>query len=125
MTSTTTEAPVEAPADEHGHEHAHPSDGDYVRIALILGVITAFEVATYFWEDLFGSKPSTMALVLTLFPMMIAKFIIVAGYFMHLKYDNPLFKRVFVFGLVLAIAVFGIALTAFDFWSADYLRFLR
>ena len=42
--------------------------------------------------------------------MMIAKFLIVTGYFMHLKYDNPLFKRVFVFGLVLAVVVYIIML---------------
>ena len=30
---------------------------------------------------------------------------------MHLKYDNPLFKRVFLFGLILAVVVFLIMLT--------------
>ena len=79
-----------------------------MKIALFLGVITAAEVGTYFWEDLFGTQPTTTALILTLFPMMIAKFAIVCGYFMHLKYDNPIFRRVFVFGLVLAIVVYAI-----------------
>ena len=59
----------------------------------------------------------TLGLVLTLFPMMILKFGIVCAYFMHLKYDNPLFRRVFVFGLLLAIIVYGAALTAMQFWS--------
>ena len=110
------------PLEPHheSHQHEHPSDRNYFIVAIILGVITAAEVSTYYFEDL-----STTALIIWLFPMMIAKFIIVAAYFMHLKYDNPIFKRVFVFGLVLAMAVFGIALTAFDFWSAEYLRFLR
>ncbi|MEQ1785517.1 MAG: cytochrome C oxidase subunit IV family protein [Acidimicrobiales bacterium] len=122
MSTTTTDtapAPEAASADEE-HVHAHPSDGQYVKIALILGAITAAEVATYFWEG-----ATTVGLVLVLFPMMIAKFAIVTGYFMHLKYDNPLFKRVFVFGLVLAVTVFMIALFAFDFWSDDYLKYLR
>ena len=110
-------------APEHGHDH--PTDGSYVRIALILGVITALEVGTYFWEDLFGAEPSTTALILTLFPMMIAKFFIVAGWFMHLKYDNPLFRRVFVFGLILAIIVYAIMGAAFEFFSDDYFKFLR
>ena len=44
---------------------------------------------------------------------------------MHLKYDNPLFRRVFFFGLVLAIVVFVVTLTAFEFWDDDYLKFLR
>ena len=57
--------------------------------------------------------------------MMIVKFAIVVSYFMHLKYDNPLFRRVFVGGLVLAVIVYLIAMTTFGFWSHDYLKFLR
>jgi cytochrome c oxidase subunit 4 len=123
MSTTTAEAPTD---ESHDDDHAdHPSDLMYVKVALFLGALTALEVATYFWEDIFGSKPSTLGLVLVLFPMMIIKFGTVIFYFMHLKYDNPLFKRVFLFGLVLAVIVFTIALFAFEFWSADYLKFLR
>jgi cytochrome c oxidase subunit 4 len=107
------------------HTHDHPTDARYVKIALFLGVVTALEVGTYFWEDLFGSKPSTAALILTLFPMMIIKFVVVAMYFMHLKYDNPIFRRVFVFGMILAVIVYAIMSFAFEFWSDDYLKFLR
>jgi hypothetical protein len=57
--------------------------------------------------------------------MMIAKFFIVCGWFMHLRYDNPLFRRVFVFGLILAIFVYAIMGLAFEFFSDDYLKFLR
>jgi len=124
MSSTTS---VEEAADHTvaTTAHAHPSDADYVKIAAILGVITAAEVATYFWKDIFGSEPSTLALVLSLFPMMIAKFAIVTGYFMHLKYDNPLFKRVFVFGLVLAVAVYTVVFFAFEFFDDRFFRFLQ
>ena len=121
MSTATQDTEQHAPA--HGHDH--PTDGSYVKIALILGVITAAEVGTYFWEDLFGSAPSTMALILTLFPMMIAKFFIVCGWFMHLRYDNPLFKRIFVFGLILAVFVYAIMASAFEYFSDDYLKFLR
>ena len=122
--ATTTEHEHRNEAHDPGHEE-HPSDLKYVKVALFLGALTALEVATYFWEDLFSSKPSTTALVVTLIPMMIIKFGTVIFYFMHLKYDNPLFKRVFLFGLVLAIAVFTIALFAFEFYSDDYLKFLQ
>jgi hypothetical protein len=44
---------------------------------------------------------------------------------MHLKYDNPLFKRIFLFGLVLAIAVYTIVFAAFEFFDDRYLRFLQ
>jgi hypothetical protein len=52
--------------------------------------------------------------------MMIAKFAIVCGWFMHLRYDNPLFKRVFVFGLSLAVGVYIVVLTAMQFWDSGY-----
>jgi cytochrome c oxidase subunit 4 len=103
--------------DPAAHEHKHPSDRQYVVIAIILAVITAAEVATYAL-DIFDDF-STAALVATLFPMMILKFGIVCAYFMHLKYDNPLFRRIFVFGLLLAITVYTVALTAMQFWSGD------
>lgn len=123
-TATTTETAPTAEQELEEHAHAHPSDGEYIKIALILGVITAAEVGTYFWQDIFGSKPSTLALVATLFPMMIAKFLIVIGYFMHLKFDNHLYRRVFIFGLVLAMAVFAVTLSTLEFWDDRYLRFL-
>lgn len=105
--------------------HSHPSEWDYVKIAIILAVITALEVGTHFWADIFGSKPSTTALVLSLFPMMIVKFVIVIAYFMHLKYDNPIFKRVFVFGLILAIVVYTVVFSAFEFFDDRFFRFLQ
>ncbi len=89
-------------------------------IGLILAVITALEVCSYFLDD-----ASTKLLVLTLIPMMIAKFAIVAGYFMHLKYDDRIFRRVFVFGLVLAIVVYAIFGFTMEFFSDDYLKFLK
>jgi cytochrome c oxidase subunit 4 len=107
------------------HVHTHPSDLQYVKIAAVLAVVTGLEVSTYFWKTIFGSSPSTMALVVTLFPMMIFKFFMVTGYFMHLRYDHPLFRRVFVGGLVLAVVVYCIALTTFEFWSSDYLKALH
>ncbi len=120
-TATTTEHTDVAHDVDQEH---HPSDAQYVKVALFLAVLTGLEVSTYFWEDIFGKKASTTALVLTLFPMMIIKFGTVILYFMHLKYDNPLFKRVFLFGLILAMIVFFVMLTAFNYWWDDYLRFL-
>ena len=122
MTSTDLHTEANLDDDPAAEEHKHPSDRQYVIIAIVLAVITAAEVATYaldFFDDF-----STAALVATLFPMMILKFAIVCAYFMHLKYDNPLFRRVFVGGLVLAVVVYSIALTAFNYWTPFYLRFL-
>jgi cytochrome c oxidase subunit 4 len=101
--------------DHEAHQHKHPSDRDYIVIAIILAAITALEVGTYFIED-----ASTTLLVVSLFPMMIAKFAIVCGWFMHLRYDNPLFKRVFVFGLLLAVGVYVAVLTSMEFFDSGY-----
>jgi cytochrome c oxidase subunit IV len=106
-----------AESDHEAHQHKHPSDRNYILVAVLLAAITALEVGTYFLED-----PSTTLLVATLVPMMIAKFAIVCGWFMHLRFDNPLFRRVFVFGLVLAVVVYSIALSTLDFWSATYTK---
>jgi cytochrome c oxidase subunit IV len=48
---------------------------------------------------------------------MIVKFAVVAGYFMHLKFDSPLFTRMFVAGLTFAVVVYSIMLTVFRFWE--------
>ena len=103
-----------APAHEEtapGSGHAHPSDRTYVGIALILAALTAAEVVTFYVEDTIGGL-----LVPVLVTMMIVKFAIVAGWFMHLRFDSNLFTRLFVSGLVLAIGVYMVFLSAFEFF---------
>jgi cytochrome c oxidase subunit 4 len=95
----------------HDETHDHPSDGKYIQIALILAVITAAEVATFYVEDRLGS-----ALVPLLLVMMVVKFFIVAAWFMHLRFDSNLFTRVFVSGIFLATAVYLGFLTTFEFF---------
>jgi cytochrome c oxidase subunit IV len=124
MASTTSDQQhgPDLAGDEHGVlEHDHPSDWLYVKIAIILAVITAGEILLYVVED----DLSRSVVVPSLLIMMAVKFVIVASYFMHLKYDNPIFRRVFYFGLLLALGVYLITMTAFEFWSADFFRYLR
>lgn len=104
------------------HETEHPPDRSYVWLAVILGLITAAEIWTYFWDDDMSIGPfsGTSLLVVTLFPMMIAKFIIVAGWFMHLRYDNPMFRRVFVLGTLAAVVLYCAFLTAMQFFSSRW-----
>jgi cytochrome c oxidase subunit IV len=119
--TTTTDGP-DAAGNEHGAlEHEHPSDAKYVVIAVILAAITAGEILLYVVED----DLSSSIVVPSLLIMMMVKFLIVTSYFMHLKYDNPMFRRVFYFGLILAVIVYLIALTSFEFWSEDFFRYLR
>lgn len=112
MSETATHADTtEIESDVHAHEH--PSDWQYIKIALILGVITAVEVFTYFESVVdWGAW-----LVPSLIFMMIVKFWLVATWFMHLRFDSPIFGKLFAAGLFLAIGVYVIALAAFEFWA--------
>jgi cytochrome c oxidase subunit 4 len=49
--------------------------------------------------------------------MMVVKFWIVAAWFMHLRFDSKMFTRFFVSGIVLAISVYFIFRTVFEFWT--------
>ena len=90
---------------------AHPSEKTYVKIAVILAVLTAAEVATYPAEDTLGS-----AIVPILLVLMVIKFWYVAAFFMHLKFDTKMFSSVFVAGLVASSAVYIGTLTSMERW---------
>jgi cytochrome c oxidase subunit 4 len=110
MATDTAHAPATEHHDEHAHgAHAHPSDLQYIWVAVALGLLTALEVSTYFFD--FGP-----ALVPTLVVLMIIKFALVILFFMHLKFDNPLFMKLFIAGLILAVGVYMVMLSAFEFF---------
>jgi cytochrome c oxidase subunit 4 len=90
-------------AVEHGRPHAeggehgaHPTEAQYIKIAAILAVITAVEVGLYY------TKLQRQATNGALLVLAAAKFIMVAAYFMHLKFDNRILRRLFITGFVLA-----------------------
>ena len=96
--------------DDEGHDH--PSDWAYVKIAVVLALVTAVEVFTYFRTVLdWGAF-----LVPSLIFMMVVKFYLVATWFMHLRFDSKLFGRMFTAGLTLAVGVYVVTLTVFEFW---------
>ncbi|MBL8125996.1 MAG: cytochrome C oxidase subunit IV family protein [Chloroflexia bacterium] len=101
-------APAHGAHDAHA-EH-HPSAADYVRIAIILAIITLVEVFVYYLPSMRG------LLVPILLVLSVVKFLAVVGYFMHLKNDKRLFRFMFGAGLVLTLAVF-LAFIAM-FWTA-------
>ena len=87
--------------------HSHPGVGQYVEIGIILAVVTAVEVALYYIDVGRGfTVPALLFLTLV-------KFALVVLWFMHLRFDSPWFRRVFMFGLVIALMVFGITVTLF------------
>jgi len=94
------------------HAEAHVSDNHYVRIAVILAVLTAIEVALSYINGLKG-----IALVLPLLVIMAVKFGVVALHFMHLKWDSKILTRVFYAGLFLAVGVYVAALATFHVFN--------
>ena len=86
--------------------HAHPSDGTYILIALGLAVLTAGEVGLYYLK----SSSLTTGVLLAL---MVLKFGVVVGFFMHLRFDSPVLRRLFVFGLSLAVFVYTLVFFMF------------
>ena len=87
--------------------HNHPTQKEYVKIAVILAVVTAAEVAVYYIKSM---RPIIVPVLLS---MATVKFALVAMWFMHLRFDSKVFRRLFVLGIVLSLIVFGIVLVTF------------
>ncbi|MEX2394346.1 MAG: cytochrome C oxidase subunit IV family protein [Actinomycetota bacterium] len=94
--------------EHHGGEHAHPSPGQYIKIAIILAIVTAIEVGAYYVTGL-----SDTVLSIGLLVMMVVKFFFVGMWFMHLRFDSKLFRSLFLVGIVLALAVYSVVLVSF------------
>lgn len=108
--STTEHHLPAAHGDEHAVEHAHPGARTYVIVGVILAIITMTEVWAYTQSSI---KPILVPLLLILSA---SKFAMVVGFYMHLRYDHPLFLGVFGFGLLVA----GSIITALMFLVGQY-----
>jgi cytochrome c oxidase subunit 4 len=118
-TTARTESDLELLEDlvpESAHRHApgllpgeikaHPDPLQYVVVAVVLVVITGVEIATSYLE---GSIPN--GLIVTLLLVMAAvKFFLVASWYMHLRTDQPVFRRFFVLGSIAAVLLYAIVL---------------
>ena len=91
--------------------HHHPTPKQYWAIAGILAVLTAIEVGLFYLEqgvdEVTSSITSPMLIVLSFF-----KFLLVIGYFMHLRYEKSTLSRFFTGGFILALGLYGIVLGA-------------
>ena len=104
----------EPPAEEPivtAHVGRHPGPKEYIRIAIILAIITGFEVVVYYLE---GAQDY---LIPILFFFSFVKFTLVVLWFMHLKFDSRTYARFFVMGLAGAITLFLIVLLIFQVFS--------
>ncbi|HEX5631205.1 MAG TPA: cytochrome C oxidase subunit IV family protein [Acidimicrobiia bacterium] len=85
----------------------HPRPRDYWIIAVILAVITGAEVAVTYIDFL------DVAAAPLLLVMAAAKFFIVVGWYMHLRFDAPIYRKLFYVGVVAAPILFGAVLFSF------------
>jgi cytochrome c oxidase subunit 4 len=108
---STAAAETDSIPEVHTGERPHPHDIFYVKIALALAAMTGLEVSTYFAD--FGGFQLPVLLIL-----MAVKFVMVVLFFMHLRFDSPIFGRLFWTGLILAVLVYIAALSTFHFWSS-------
>lgn len=87
------------PTDVPHATEAHASTRTYLIIAAVLTVITIVEVGVFYMPTLRGILPPTLLILSA------AKFFLVVGFYMHLKYDHNLFRAVFILPLMIATAV--------------------
>jgi cytochrome c oxidase subunit 4 len=78
----------------------HATVATYVRIAVVLTVLTAIEVTTLYIPGI-----PHVVLVTSLLFMSVVKFALVVGFYMHLRYDSPILRALFVGPLMIAIAI--------------------
>ena len=73
-------------SSESGSEvvHAYPEPSTYIKLAVFLAIFTIIEVATYYIDA------PVLLITLVLLVLMAVKFVLVVGYYMHLKFDSRL-----------------------------------
>ena len=100
-------SPAEA---QQAHDDHFPTWQLYVKIGVILAVITAIEVSAFYipaWEGSRIYVPSMLFLSSL-------KFIAVVLFYMHLKYDHRIFRALFTGPLLVAIITIVALLFLFD-----------
>jgi caa(3)-type oxidase subunit IV len=83
-------------------------DKQNFKIFVVLLILTGIEVGLSYTS--LESKKAAFAL--PMLGLAAIKFVIVAGYFMHLKFDSPLMRRLFIIGAVLAGFCYSAVLSA-------------
>ena len=97
-------------ATEHAHAgqgHAHPGPRQYVLIGTILAVLTAIEFGIFYLT----LDPALMTWIILLLSS--AKFLLVVGYFMHLKFDDSRFSMLFFFPFFIMVSIAVVLLAGF------------
>ena len=102
-----------AAAHEHHHGHVDDADhggvGKYLLVFLALCVLTSASFFTYshYWP--FG-KHAAWAFMMA---VSCTKAMLVVMFFMHLRFDNRVLRRLFLTGIVVALSVYIIVMLTF------------
>ena len=96
-----------------GEVRPHPTPFQYVMVGVVLVVLTALEVTVSYLE---GDLPNGLILLMLLV-FMLCKFLLVTAWYMHLKTDRPIFRRIFTVGAVAAVVLFLTALSTLHVWQ--------
>ena len=92
-----------------GEHHPHPTPGQYWKIAGFLAAVTALEVAMFYIDRRLGLGALNSAVLLAASGI---KFLVVVGWFMHVRFEKPVIARLFTAGFVLACVLYAVVLTA-------------
>lgn len=90
-------------------DHSHPTPAQYWKIAVLLAVLTAIEVGMFYLDrELELGAVNALVLIALAF----LKFVIVVGWYMHLRYERPMLNRFFTAGFALAVALYLVVLAS-------------
>jgi cytochrome c oxidase subunit 4 len=87
----------------------HPSPAQYWKIAALLAALTVFEVAMFYIDRKLGLGGLNALILISL---ALLKFVIVVGWYMHLRFENALPSRFFTAGAILALGLYLVVLSA-------------
>lgn len=100
-------------------ESPWPSAIKYIKVAIVLFILTALEVAAY--EVVDEGAPAALAaaiepvLVAILLVLSAAKFALVGAFYMHLKQDSIFFSGLFVFPIAIAGVLIAALIALFSY----------
>ncbi|MEO8450557.1 MAG: cytochrome C oxidase subunit IV family protein [Gemmatimonadota bacterium] len=108
-----------AAGHDHGKEHSHPTPVMYGKVALVLFILTALEVASYE----VARRPTAVlhaliepVVVEILLVLSAVKFALVAMFYMHLKQDSKLFSNLFVLPIIIASVIIIALIVIHEYW---------
>lgn len=90
-----------SPATDTPQAGYHPTTAYYVRVGIVLFILTIAEVAVIYIEAL---APLLVPLLVIL---SVWKFLLVIMVFMHLRFDHRVYTGFFIAGMVLAVIITG------------------